>query len=821
ECVAVPAGAADSPKELCAKHLEWIPATVPGTAAGALRDAGVDYEHRDFDAEDWWFRCRLPARGPADADGRWLLGLGGLATLADVWLGDQHLLHSENMFVSHQVDLDELTGHDELVIRCAALLPALAARRARPRWKTYLVDDRNLRWFRTSLMGRMPGWAATPAPVGPWRPVRLRRLCGPQVSWRQVTATRQGDDGMVTVSVGMSGRPAPQSALLRVGEARGPLSAGAEHGGAVLRGSLLVPGAEPWWPATHGEQPLYDMALEVDGTELPLGRVGFRTLELRREDGAFALEVNGVPVFCRGATWMPVDPVSMAPEPAQVRAVLELVAGADMNMVRLPATGVYQDATFWDVCDELGLLVWQDCMFAFADPPDAAAFVAQVEAELSGVFTGLGGRPSPAVVCGGQEVEEQAAMLGIGRQAWTAPLFESVIPTLAERWLPGVPYVTNNPTGGAVPFRMDSGVSHFFGVGGYLRPLESLRQAGVRFASECLAFATPPEPATVDEVFGGPQQALDDQRWRAGVHHDAGRSWDLEDMQDHYMAEVFGLDPFLLRWRDPERYLELARATVAYLMTSVLTEWRRAGSTCAGGLVLALRDLRLGPGWGVLDALGRPKAPYHTLKPVLAPVAVLLTDEGLNGLRIHLVNDTSAAVDGVVRLRLYVRGELCVEEGSLGVSVPPRRGIEIEASDLFDGFRDITAAYGFGPAAWDVVVAALVDEGGTSMSEAFYLPGGPARPVEPDVGLEAAARRGAGGTWEVSVGTRRFAQWVRLEVPGFRAADSWFHLAPGERRVVALHGGGPAGGPAPAGPTTPAGVVRALNSASPARLQLP
>ncbi|HML01222.1 MAG TPA: hypothetical protein VK428_13620, partial [Acidimicrobiales bacterium] len=259
---------------------------------------------------------------------------------------------------------------------------------------------------------------------------------------------------------------------------------------------------------------------------------------------------------------------------------------------------------------------------------------------------------------------------------------------------------------------------------------------------------------------------------------------------------------------------------VAYLMTSVLTEWRGAGSTCAGGLVLALRDLRLGPGWGVLDALGRPKAPYHALKPVLAPVAVLLTDEGLNGLRIHLVNDTSAAVDGVVRLRLYVRGELCVEEGRHRVSVPPRRGIEIEASDLFDGFRDITAAYGFGPAAWDVVEAALVDDGGTSLSEAFYLPGGPARPVEPDVGLEAAARQGAGGTWEVSVGTRRFAQWVRLEVPGFRPADSWFHLAPGGRRVVPLHPAGAAGGTTPAGPTTPAGVVRAHNSATPARLQV-
>ena len=220
---------------------------------------------------------------------------------------------------------------------------------------------------------------------------------------------------------------------------------------------------------------------------------------------------------------------------------------------------------------------------------------------------------------------------------------------------------------------MDTGVSHYFGVGGYLRPVEDARRAGVRFAAECLAFATPPERSTVDEACGGPTRAGHDPDWKRAVHHDAGRSWDLEDVQGFYVRELFGADPVLLRYRDAERALDLGRATVVDAHgAGAVANGAGPGRTCAGALVLALRDLRPGAGWGVIDALGRPKAPWFALRRVLRPVAVLLTDEGLNGLRLHLVNDTDTEVDGVVRIELFVRGELHVESGERPVVVPAR-----------------------------------------------------------------------------------------------------------------------------------------------------
>ena len=177
--------------------LAWVPAEVPGTVAAALRAQGLwtsGVADRDLlDGRDWWFRCRFadPGNGP------WLLQMGGLATLADVWLNGVHLLHSDDMFVEHELEIDCLRPVDaenELSLRFAALDPLLVCRRARPRWRSRLVRHQNLRWIRTSLLGRMDGWAAWAAPVGPWRPVELvprGRAAGPRLDDRRAVRGRR------------------------------------------------------------------------------------------------------------------------------------------------------------------------------------------------------------------------------------------------------------------------------------------------------------------------------------------------------------------------------------------------------------------------------------------------------------------------------------------------------------------------------------------------------------------------------------------------------------------------------------------------------
>jgi beta-mannosidase len=183
----------------------------------------------------------------------------------------------------------------------------------------------------------------------------------------------------------------------------------------------------------------------------------------------------------------------------------------------------------------------------------------------------------------------------------------------------------------------------------------------VRFASECLAFATPPERWSTARLL---PDGVEGEAWRAGVPRDRDTDWDFLDVTDHYVAELFGE----ALGGSTARGLDLRRAAAAHVMAEVFSDWRRDGSTCAGGLVLEWRDRVPGPGWGLLDSAGVPKSTWHALRRVLAPVTVLLTDEGLDGLRVHVANDRATPLDATLEVSVVgVRG--AVEEASAAVRV--------------------------------------------------------------------------------------------------------------------------------------------------------
>lgn len=778
---------------------------MPGTAAGALRAQGSWAPGTDdaekLDGHDWWFRTRFadPGGGP------WTLRFGGLATLADVWLNGAHLLHSENMFLEHRCEIDQLQTENELYIRFAALEPEPAAKRPRPRWKTALARGPNFRWIRTTLLGRMDGWAGWAAPVGPWRPIELvSHAVGVCVETSTIEARVDDRGGSVHVSATLAvAGTTPARARVLVGDAVAALAISADGPHVTASGTLRLAEIERWWPHTHGAQPRYPVVLEIDGQRIPLATVGFRTVEVDRGGDGFQFVVNGQPIFCRGAVWVPPDIVTMAAGPRAVRASLERLCDAGMNMVRVAGHSVYENADFWDLCDELGVMVWQDFMLAGFDPPEDEAFARAIEDEATQVFTRLQGRPALALVCGSTETYQRAAMFGLAPGSWESTVLEETIPAVVERVLPGVTYIPSSPVGGVLPFEPAVGVAHYFGVGAYERPLSDARLSGVRFAAECLAFATPPEGPMASTVADNP---------KAGVPRDPGAPWDFEDVRDFYVESLFAIDPAEARAADAGNAADLGRAAVAEAMSAVMSEWRRPGSRCAGGLVLAWQDLWPGSGWGLLDSSGAPKAPWYALRRVLDPLAVLATDEGLSGLMLHVVNDRPQPFRGELRLVAYGNDGFRVEDAQQVIEVDGHGAISVSASALLGGFRDLTRAYRFGPPAHDVLTATLTSAADVARREVFYLPLGPARTRDVDIGLTATAERAGPNEWALTISTTRFAQWVAVDVPGWIASDSWFHMAPGATRRIALrvHDSDRAG---PDG--DPEGEVRALNSSAP------
>jgi beta-mannosidase len=604
-----------------------------------------------------------------------------------------------------------------------------------------------------------------------------------------MSARLDGRTGMFDVRArarASGGEPSPRALSLVLEREGREYRTAMEMDGDSLRGRLAVPDVERWWPHTHGEPALYRARVELGATEgcVDLGSIGFRSIALDTSHDGFALRVNDVPIFCRGACWTPLDAVAFSADAEAHRLAFEQVVRGGMNMVRASGTMVYESDSFFDAADGAGVLVWQDLMFANMDyPADDAAFAASVQREVSEQLVRLQGRPSVAVICGNSEGEQQAAMWGASRDRWEPALFHETFAKVSRELLPDVPYWPSSAHGGAFPHQGDRGTTSYYGVGAYQRPLDDARRAEVRFASECLAFANVPDDKTLHDMVGGAGLRVHHPGWKARTPRDLGAGWDFDDVRDHYVARLFGVDPAVLRYSDHGRYLALGRVVTGEVMAQVFGEWRRARSTCSGGLVWFLRDLWAGAGWGVIGADGVPKAAYYYLGRALAPVALHISDEGGNGLFVHAMNDGPAPLDGEIEVTLF-RSDVAVGRASGPLVVPARAAAEVPVLSLFEGFMDLNHAYRFGPATADLVVARF--RSGSVAPEAFFFPLGLPSTRAKDVGLTTALRVVDQADLELTLTTRSFAQSVAIELAGYRPDQNFFHLAPGGSLSVRL-----------------------------------
>ena len=736
-------GLASAPEAL-PRGLDWISATVPGTAAQALQSAGrwsIDQPAPLHD-RDIWYRTSFAGSGART------LRFGGLATIAEVWLNGARILSSDNMFLAHDVDV-VLAGDNELVIAFRSLDKALEDRKGRARWRTRLVESNALRLVRTTLLGHMTGWAPAVHAVGPWRGIEFVG----QIRSADVRAMLDGDDGVLSVSLDVATKG---DVMLCAGGTSVPMTRTADGRVAAV---LRLPAVEKWSPHTHGEPALYDVRVRIDGAEIDLGRTGFRSIAVDRgEDGkGFKLVVNGQPIFARGACWSASDLVTLAGGRESLRPWLERARDAHMNMLRVGGTMLYESNEFFELCDELGIVVWHDFMFANMDYPIGdPGFRASVEAEARQFLDRTRHHPSVAVLCGGSEVAQQVAMMGLPPALWSGPLYDELLPAIVSTHRPDAVYVPNSPSGGDLPFSTDAQVSHYYGVGAYLRPLEDARRANVRFTSECLGFSNVPN-----------SNAL------TNVPRDRGADWDFADVRDHYVELLYGRN-------EPK----LQRAATAEVMEATIGEWRRAGSSCGGALVWMLKDFMPGAGWGVIDSSGVPKLAWHGLRRAFRPVQVALTDEGLNGLGIHLANDTVKPVRGKLTLRCFQNGETVVMRRELEVALPAHGNRTMTSAELIGGFFDITHAYRFGAPALDVTAVTLDDaDTGARLAEAVHFPLGRS-------GLKAAPELIVKrmGPDMIRIRAKRFAACIQIEGTFVWAEDEGFFLMPGEERVVKLHG---------------------------------
>jgi beta-mannosidase len=582
------------------------------------------------------------ARCSADEAG--VLNVGGIATVWDLLVDGEVVRSGRSMFERHEVPIQAGDHEVRVVVHPLTELLETLPSKPRQRWRTMLVEEARLRWVRTQLLGRAPGFSPGPPVVGPYRPVTL--VTGPRADTR-LRAWLEGTTGVVEVD----GR------------------------------RVEFPDAELWWPHTHGAPRLHDVSINGE----VVGRVGFRTVENRSTDGSLDLWVNGVRVFCRGAVWTPGD-----------LGALDEAVGLGLNMVRVPGIAAYESDEFHDRCDELGLLVWQDLMFATFDYPLAdEEFVATITAEVADQCGRLARHPSTVVVCGSAEHEQQAAMFGVSPSTGYAGELASVLKPVVDESGIDAAWVDSSPSGGDPVIRVDTGIAQYFGVGAYLRDLADVRHSRVGFAAECLAFSNLTDPVV-----------------EGGVPRDSGADWDFADVREHYLRERYGADA---TEADAQR-------VTGEVMADVFGEWRRPDSGCGGGIVLWLRDVVPGAGWGLLDHEGRLKPAALALAPTLQPTAAWFVDEGLNGLDVHVAHDRPDADTATLVVELLREDGSAGESAEVAWELAPHSHRVLSVEALLGRFADVTYAYRFGPPQHAGVRARLTTGSGISREVVWRLP---------------------------------------------------------------------------------------------------
>ena len=785
----VPADECLSPDRLTAPPEKWHETSVPGTVASCI--------HKDidavgnYDADDWWYRLSFDA--PVELYGsRYYLRFEGLATLATVWLNGSVILSSRNMFVAQRIDItDLLRTENQLAIRFESLQTAMTEKRPRPRWKTALVDQQNLRWFRATLLGRIPGWTPPITPVGLWGPVLLE--CARHVDLTSISLQTDAHETVghikLIAAVSVFDDKILRDARLRLGNDLYPLNILAGSGVTIV-GDLTIPNIALWWPHTHGLPQLVSWQFEVSVDDIWIrldgGAIGFKRISIDHSNDRVQFVINGVPVFCRGACWTTADILTLRGERAELRQTLEMARDAGLNMLRIGGTMVYESADFYELCDELGILVWQDFMFANMDYPIGdEQFRAEIDNEVQHQLNRLQRHVSIAAYCGGSEIAQQAAMLGLPESEWTNEFFAEALPKQCSLWHAGIPYFPSTPWGGALPFHLATGISHYYGVGAYRRPLEEVKHARVKFTTECLGFSNVPDTETMALVLDGKTPPPHHPRWKARQPRDNGAGWDFEDIRDYYFKILFGIDPIDLRSQDITRYYALSRVLTGEVMRRVFSEWRNPASVCAGALVWFYKDLWPGAGWGIVDSTGRPKATFWYLKRAWASQAVFLTDEGLDGFDIHLVNEDSRALDALVELDMLQAGRIVTSAAQSSVTVPGRRTVTLKADALLGHFTDSTAAYRFGPPKYDVINVRLKQrDTGVLLSEDFCFPCGLDLVTQQTATIKSDVDWRTDGKVVVTLLSDVFLQSVCVSCKGFEPNDNYFHIAPNQQRSI-------------------------------------
>jgi len=684
----------------------WLPATVPGCVhtdllrAGEIPDpfwgtneAGLQW----IDERDWEYTADFDADLALLGEEAIDLVADGLDTVATVRVNGRRVASTENMFIGYRWDVRPLlrAGKNTLTIRFASATRHIRTHRTSHRPREINDPVGGCTAIRKEQCQFGWDWGPRFVTAGIWRDIRLEGWSGNRLVDVGVSQAH-APDGSVTLSIRPELLRPDGSATISWRLGLGPK--------AVLSGtgpSAVVREPSLWWPSGQGGQPLYDLEVDVAGSDgSPVGswrrRIGLRTVSLDQHRDkwgtSFQFLVNGRALFAKGANWIPAHSfVAGLPRGAYARD-LEAAVAANMNMVRVWGGGIYESEDFYDLCDELGLLVWQDFMFACTLYPGDNAFIDSSRQEAEYQVRRLRHRSCLALWCGNNEVwginaHELMDPKKKGLRGDYERLFHEALPEVVERLGGATPYWPSSPWRGdedtGHPAGEARGDTHFWDVWHGRNPVKDYERWNFRFASEfgMQSYNSLPTqatfcPASDGNIFGTV----------------------MEDHQKNKGGNQVILDYVSRRYRFPKdqaSLIYLSQLNQVHCVQTGTEHYRRNMPQCMGALYWQLNDCWPVASWSSIEFTGRWRALHHAARRFFAPALVSAHVPGdevfttnnyrsstVQRVHVHTSYDGPRMARGVVRWDLFHLDGRVLLSGSKKVVLRPMRSVRQKTLDL-------------------------------------------------------------------------------------------------------------------------------------------
>jgi len=706
----------------------WMKIPVPGDVHRALFDAGRiadpfydqnENEVRWIEDREWWYRGWFDAPGGLGAkDERLILVLKGLDTYAVLYLNGELLGRHQNMFreAVFDVSVKLKPGKNLLAVRFD---PPLSKLDPSNPFKSWWGRNPERVYMRKAQFGYGWDWGPRLPTVGIWRPVELVRhriagLLGVQFStlridWKpedRLPAQKKREPAqalvMVRVEASRFEGSEPLKAEIRLGlpgEKKPVLDETIvlEQSGNLQNKTAYfsIPSPCLWWTHDLGEPVLYDLQVKLRKGKEVLDEshdlVGIRTLTLDQspdpeEPGTrfFRFVLNGISIFAKGANWIPADSFVGALLPERYERLLGMARDANMNMLRVWGGGIYEDDAFYHLCDHMGILVWQDFMFACAMYPENDAFAAEVDMEARYQVRRLRNHPSLALWCGNNEnqwIHDRNNSTKPGEIVPGSRYYDVILPRVVAE-LDGItPYWPGSPYGGNDYNAMEDGDRHNWHVwhGGQSRrfgePLVTDRSPeGVsyrhyaedmgRFISEFGMHAAP-----VLETLRRSIPA--DQLYHHSPSMDHHNKDNPKNKGDNLMETVTGLP------QDLSEYIDFSMIAQAEGLKFGIEHFRRRTPHCSGALIWQLNDCWPVLSWSLIDYYGFGKAGYYYAKRVFAPVLASFQEKANGGVGVWITNDLMDDFQNQIVIRQASFSGKVIWQKELDVTIPAQTSMEI------------------------------------------------------------------------------------------------------------------------------------------------